>query len=99
MADGPEPGLLQESEKGFNLTIDLKERLPTATFFFIRVAAHLGPIGRNYSTSGNYILHLGVVGEGIRALKLHKPREHYLCRHCTKIEAREGILVMAFQGI
>lgn len=65
MADGLEPGLLQESGKGFNLIFDLKERHPPP-FFSIRVAAHLGAIGRNYSTSGNYILHLGVVGGGIR---------------------------------
>lgn len=28
------------------------------------MAAHLGAIGRNYSTSGNYILHLGALGGG-----------------------------------
>lgn len=64
------------------------------------MAAHLGAIGRNYGTSGNYILHLGVVGGGIRVLKLlHKPREHYLCRDRTKIEAREGAPVVELQDI
>jgi hypothetical protein len=75
--------------KGFNLIFDLQERP-----FFIRVAAHLGATGRNYSTSGNYILHLGMVGGGILVLKLlHKPRDH------TKIEAWERILVTRFQDV
>lgn len=32
------------------------------------MADHLGGIGRNYSTSGRYIHHLGVVGGGCRGI-------------------------------
>lgn len=103
MADGLEPGLLQESGKGFNLIFDLKERHPP--FFFLSewqliweplagITVHLAAI--------YFIWEWWVGAFGFKLKLLHKPREHYLhylCRDGTKIEAREGILVMEFQDI
>lgn len=71
LAGGLESWLLQDVN-GFNSVFDLEDTPP----FFIRVAAHLGAIGRNYYTSDNYRPHVGVVGKGICTLKLlPKPRE------------------------
>lgn len=92
LARGPELWFPQEDVKGSNLILDLKERP-----FFLRAAAHLGASGRNYSTFGNCILHLGGGSRHLGASASLQTRVHHLCRDHTKTDAREAILVMNFQ--